>query len=83
MALRNFWVEVEIDGRKTKICGGPRSRDGMMTVKVFQRENGTSYESARVVCEQDCYHEDLLKTHVYSRTPDGDWGDVKLVQTSR
>lgn len=40
MAVRNWWIEVEIDGRKTKLCGGPQSKDGGFTLKIHQRDKG-------------------------------------------
>lgn len=38
--VRNFWIELEIDGRKTKVATGPRSRDGGFNLKVLMREKG-------------------------------------------
>ena len=26
--MRNFWIDVDIDGRKTRLSGGPKSKDG-------------------------------------------------------
>jgi hypothetical protein len=40
MAIRNFWVEALIDGRKTKLAGGPRSKHGGFSLTVFQRSQG-------------------------------------------
>jgi hypothetical protein len=40
MAVRNFYVEGHIDGRKTNLTGGPVSKDGGMRLYVTQRENG-------------------------------------------
>ena len=42
MAVRNWWIEVEIDGRKTKLQGGPQAKDGGFTLTVRQRDNGAS-----------------------------------------
>ncbi len=42
MAMRNWWIEVTIDGRKTKLQGGPRAKDGGFTLTVRQRDNGES-----------------------------------------
>lgn len=41
MAVRNFWVEANIDGRKTKLAGGPRSKNGGFSLTVFQRSQGS------------------------------------------
>lgn len=40
MAIRNFWVEALIDGRKTKLSGGPRGKRGGFSLTVFQRSQG-------------------------------------------
>ena len=38
--VRNFWIELEVDGRKTKIATGPRSKDGGFKLILKMRENG-------------------------------------------
>ena len=43
MAVRNWWIEVEIDGRKHRVEGGPRAKDGGFSLVGCQRE-GTSVE---------------------------------------
>ena len=53
MALRNFWVEVEIAGRKTKLKGGPAKRLGGMKITLYQRDKGTIHKSVTVDCEAD------------------------------
>lgn len=40
MAVRNFYVEADIDGRQTKLGGGPKAKDGEMTVHIHQRHDG-------------------------------------------
>lgn len=40
MAVRNFYVEADIDGRQTKLGGGPKAKDGEMTVHIHQRSDG-------------------------------------------
>lgn len=51
MGLRNFWVEVEIDGRVHKLRGGPKRKDGGMTIKLHQRDRNGPREVLTVVCE--------------------------------
>lgn len=43
MALRNWWIDCDIDGRKTPLCGGPRARDGGFILRVYQRVDGQSH----------------------------------------
>lgn len=50
MALRNFWVEANIDGRETALEGGPRRKDGGMTVTVLQRKDGGKATAVKVNC---------------------------------
>ena len=38
--VRNFWIEAEIDGRNSKLSGGPRSKTGGFFLTVKQRDNG-------------------------------------------
>ena len=52
MALRNFWLETEIDGRKTKLKGGPRNKTGGMHTKVYVRDQGASVLACKIVCEE-------------------------------
>ena len=40
MAVRNFWIEAAIDGRKTRLRGGPVSKDGGFSLTIYQRSNG-------------------------------------------
>ena len=61
MAVRNFWCEALIDGRETKLCGGPRAKDGEMVIKLFQREQGKIVEAFRIVCRE---HDGVLTSTV-------------------
>lgn len=38
--MRNFYVDGEIDGRKTHVTGGPQSRNGEMNLTITQRDHG-------------------------------------------
>ena len=38
--VRNFWLEADIDGRKQPLAGGPKSRDGNISITLKTRENG-------------------------------------------
>jgi len=40
--MRNFWIEAYIDGRKTMLQGGPRSKDGGFNLQIFMRDQGNS-----------------------------------------
>jgi len=38
--VRNFWIELEVDGRKQRIATGPRSKDGGFSLTVKMRDQG-------------------------------------------
>ena len=48
MAMRNFWIEGQIDGRKSRITGGPQSSGGGFDLTVYQRDDGESKVGARI-----------------------------------
>lgn len=50
MALRNFWAEVEVDGRETAMAGGPRSKDGGLMIRLYQRNDGEKINPVTVNC---------------------------------
>ena len=53
MALRNFWLEASIDGRKSDLAGGPRNKEGGMEINLYQREHGESKTAMQVTCKAD------------------------------
>jgi len=50
MAIRNFWIRSEIEGRKTLLEGGPRSKTGDMVTDLFVKENGEPNKILRISC---------------------------------
>lgn len=38
--VRNFWIEAEVDGRKTPIAFGPVGKDGGFRLIVHMRDGG-------------------------------------------
>lgn len=50
MTLRNFWLEARIDGRKTELTGGPRAKEGGISLTIYQRENGSKTEAVKINC---------------------------------
>ena len=47
--MRNFYMKSLVDGRKTPITGGPRSKDGGMFITLYQKERGESVEILSVI----------------------------------
>ena len=48
MAIRNFWISAEIDGRSTKLTGGPRNKNGGFWLTVKMRDNGGIIEPIEI-----------------------------------
>ena len=48
MATRNFWIEGQVDGRKTQLTGGPQSSGGGFDLTVYQRDEGLSRVGVRI-----------------------------------
>jgi len=49
MAVRNFWIEADIDGRTTTLTGGPRSKDGGFSLDIFIRDEGASTKAITIM----------------------------------
>lgn len=62
MAVRNFWVEADIDGYNSTPAGGPRRKDGGMGITVYQREDGGIKTAVRIFCKS---RGEKLITEVY------------------
>ena len=62
MAVRNFYVEANIDGRQTTLGGGPKSKTGEMTVRLYQRDEGAITDALMIECRE---RDGKLITKVY------------------
>ena len=64
MVVRNFYVEADIDGRQTTLGGGPKSKDGGMTVLIHQRHDGdVVYHAVKIRCTE---RDGKLMTEVFN-----------------
>ncbi len=50
MAVRNFWVDADVDGRQTMLGSGHRAKDGGMEVTIYQRDDGSISTALRIAC---------------------------------
>lgn len=75
-AIRNFWVDAEVDGRANKLAGGPIAKTGGLTVSIKQRDNGSITEPYNIrsyvdfngdLCTQIYKNGTLLDTHTTKR----------------
>lgn len=48
--VRNFWIDLAVDGKQERIETGPRSKDGGFNLVILVRENG-SISDKRVYIE--------------------------------
>lgn len=76
--VRNFWIDAQIDGRESRITGGPSAKDGGMYVKVLFRENGQiSNRNIVIDCEsvndgkENQMHIYCPSGSIYDTLPDG------------
>ena len=76
MAVRNFWVDADIDGRKTMLSGGPASKEGGMGVVIKQRSNGGIVTAFKV----NCYEVD---GELIAEVIDGNGALVATCETNR
>jgi hypothetical protein len=49
--IRNFWVEGKIDGRESKMTGGPISKTGGLNLTIYQRENNAIATAFEIECK--------------------------------
>lgn len=38
--VRNFWIELDVDGKASRVATGPKARNGGFTLTVKMRQNG-------------------------------------------
>lgn len=44
----NFWIELDVDGRKNVVATGPRSKDGGFSMTIYMRGEGGVEIAARI-----------------------------------
>lgn len=49
-SVRNFWLEAAIDGRRSRLSGGPRAKDGGMSLTLYQRSGGSVACAMEIFC---------------------------------
>jgi hypothetical protein len=52
--VRNFYVLAQVDGMKSPISGGPRLRDGGLTLTLYQRSGGNVETALKLNCFARC-----------------------------
>ncbi|HNW57797.1 MAG TPA: hypothetical protein PKM69_08490 [Bacteroidales bacterium] len=62
--VRNFWIYAKIDGRDTRLTGGPSAENGGMSVEIFFRENG-QISNRNIVLDCVCGDGNENQIHIY------------------
>ena len=50
MTFRNFWIHAHVDGRESRVRGGPKARDGGLSLTLYQRSCGRVVAALQVNC---------------------------------
>ena len=46
--VRNFWIELSVDGKKTRVATGPRAKNGGFELAIRMRESGDIVTPVRI-----------------------------------
>ena len=46
--VRNFWIELDVDGRETRIEAGPRDKEGGFVLNLKMRDQGEIKHTLKV-----------------------------------
>jgi len=47
--IRNFWIELSVDGKSTRVAAGPSARDGGFSLRILMRDRGGVVEAMEVI----------------------------------
>ena len=76
MAVRPFYINAVIDGRKTDLAGGTKRSDGTHHISIYQRDQGAittpftieqyteDHDGVRKCITRVYYQGNLLKEHI-------------------
>ena len=76
MAVRPFYIDADIDGRKTPLAGGTKKKDGDHTISIYQRDNGAITTPYKVYQHSFLEMRDDGKEHLVLETQIIFQGDV-------
>jgi hypothetical protein len=63
--VRNFWLTISVDGRKSDIATGPKAANGGFRCTILMRENGDIHGGSIVV--EGRVHNGLLYVDVWAK----------------
>lgn len=82
MATRNYWLDAHIDGRTTRLTGGPQRKDGGFELTVYMRQDGSRAKALIVEGRAD-NGELTLKIDPCLPLADTHSGGVQIVRSTR
>lgn len=69
MAVRPFFINVKVSGRKEEISTGPKSRFGTIDTAIYQRDRGEITTPFKIVQKSiEVFNEDTKKYELELRT---------------
>lgn len=75
--VRNFWVDLDVDGRANSVGTGPQSKDGGLALFLYIRDEGKVAKALTVRCYPA--GNGNLVMHVY----DSNGQEVHTLETTR
>lgn len=66
--VRNAWIDVTIDGRKSHLMGGPKSKTGGLHADISVRDQGSVVRAATVDIRADA--EGRIMLRIFDRKGD-------------
>lgn len=81
--VRNFFIEAEVDGRKTKAATGPASKDGGFRMTIYIRKDGAISNEAVVIRGDVIRETGALLLTAFQYIPDGERRTITLARGKR
>ena len=75
MAIRNFWIDINVDGR-LPIGAGPKRKDGGFTEEIYIRDSGESKKAVSICGSINIYG--IIKLSI--DTVNGEHFEIKTAQ---
>lgn len=77
LRARNFWLNLDIEGRESKLQGGPRRSDGGFTLDISRRHSGNVTPTLRILGQalrdpDSPLKVDRLSILIYTLTSEGE-----------
>ena len=79
--IRNFWIELTVDGKKSRVATGPRGKDGGFRLVVKMRDNGNIIDALGI--EGDATGDRLRLFTWNTKPPVSDEGPDITIETRR